>query len=69
MVLNSIDRRKRAFRAALALAGKNVAQFAAANDVTVGHLYAVLGGKRESQTLVAAIDAFIAKHLPSPQAA
>lgn len=38
-------------------------------DVTETHLYAVLKGERDSNRLVAKIDAFIAKHLDGGVAA
>jgi transcriptional regulator with XRE-family HTH domain len=55
-------RRKR-FRAALALAGKDAKDFATAAGVTAPHLSLVLHGKRESAVLVQKVDAFIARYL------
>lgn len=62
------ERRKR-FRAALALAGKDAQDFAEEADVTASHLSLVLHGKRESAILLQKVDAFIAKHLPEPASA
>lgn len=62
------ERRKR-FRAALALAGKDAQDFAADVDVTPAHLSQVLHGKRESVTLLQKVDAFIAKYLSEPTSA
>lgn len=56
--------RKSAFRAALALARMTQGEFAAREGVSGSHLSLVLDGKRESERLVAAIDAFTARHLP-----
>lgn len=53
--------RKR-FRIALAQAEMTQADFAAANEVTPGHLSFVLGGFRESEALTQKIEAFIALH-------
>lgn len=61
--------RKQQLKAALALAGITLTQFAADNGVTYSHLYAVLNGERESQKLTAAIDAFVARHAPKIAAA
>ena len=57
--------RKSAFRAALALAGTNQRKWAEDEGITPGHLSLVLMGKRESESLTAKIDAFIARYLPS----
>lgn len=55
------DRRRKQFRAALALAGKTQADFAAEHGVKPGHLSQVLSAKRDSARLMAFIEAFIAK--------
>lgn len=56
---NAIDERRRLFKSALALARTTGKQWAADNDVSEQHLYAVLKGARESAKLLAKIDAFI----------
>lgn len=56
-----VNRRKSAFRTALAFADLTQQQWAADQGVTAGHLYAVLHGLRQSETLTAKIDAFIAE--------
>lgn len=53
--------RRKAFRVALALAGKNQDWFAAQAKVSPGSLSLVLSGRRVSAPLTAKIDAFIAK--------
>lgn len=58
-----VVRRRKLFRAALALVGKTQADFAAEQGVKPGHLSQVVSGKRESQRLTAEIAAFIAKQL------
>lgn len=55
--------RKARFKAALALAGVTAEEWAAEERVTTGHLYQVLGGKRESTSLVERIDRFIDQYL------
>lgn len=57
--------RKDALLAACRLSGQRVEDWATAQGVTKGHLYAVLRGERESQTLSDKIDAFIATQLPN----
>lgn len=61
--------RKQRFAAALALAGLRQSDFADRNDVDPGHLSKVLNGDRESASLTEKVDAFIAKYLPSSEAA
>jgi hypothetical protein len=56
--------RRKAFRAALALAGTTARAFADQQGVTPEHLSYVLNGQRESRRLMDEVDAFIAKHLP-----
>ena len=56
------ERRKR-FRAALALAGRDAKDFAKDAGVGGAHLSQVLHGHRESAILVEKIEAFIEKHL------
>lgn len=56
--------RQRAFRAALALAGRSLRSVAEEWGVHEGHLYFVLRGDRESRRLEEAVAAFIAEHLP-----
>lgn len=51
--------RKARFKAALALAGMRVGDFALAAGVTRQHLGAVLRSERDSGTLVEKVDAFI----------
>lgn len=56
--------RKAAFRAALALAEKTQAQWAEEHGVTAFHLSVVLNGERESASLTAKMDEFIAEWQP-----
>lgn len=53
--------RRKQFRVALAMAGKNQDWFAAQAEVSPGSLSLVLSGRRVSAPLTAKIDAFIAK--------
>lgn len=55
--------RKKHFRAALALADMTQEEWATMQEVDSSHVSRVLSGERESETLTAKIDAFIAKHL------
>jgi hypothetical protein len=55
--------RKQLFRVALALAGETQGSWAEANDLTPQHLSLVLNGKRDSLTLNARIDGYIAEKL------
>ena len=57
------DMRNRRFRAALALADLTQEQFATQAGVTSSHLFRVLTGERDSQTLLDKVDAFIAEYL------
>jgi hypothetical protein len=57
------NRRKSQFRAALALAEKTAAQWAAENDITPGHLSQVLAGKKESRSLLEKVEAFTRKYV------
>ena len=61
--------RKAALKAAWAYAGQTMENWCAEQGITPGHLYQVLGGKRESARLVAVIDEYIAKHTPTASAA
>lgn len=61
--------RKARFRAALGLASMTANEWAAEHDVTPGHLSHVVSGNRDSDKLIAQIDAFIAKHLGDRTAA
>lgn len=56
--------RKDRLRAACVQAGTTLEGFATHEGVTLGHLYMVLSGQRESARLSTAVDAFIAEHLP-----
>lgn len=56
--------RKALFRAAIALSGITAKAWASDQGITPAHLYAVLNGDRESNSLTQKVDAFIAKHLP-----
>jgi hypothetical protein len=60
--------RKERFRAAVRVAGITAKQWCKDNEITEQHLYAVLGGKRESARLTEKVDAFIAAH-GAPRAA
>jgi gp16 family phage-associated protein len=57
------DRRKARFRAALALAGLTMEQWAEQNGITPSHLSHVLSGNRDSLTLIEKVDAFADKQL------
>jgi hypothetical protein len=57
------ERRRKQFRAALALAGKTQADFAVEHGVKPGHLSMVLSAQRDSARLMAFVESFIAKHL------
>lgn len=52
------------FKAALALEGQTVKAFAERQAVTPTHLRAVLRGERESDRLMGAMLALVAKHFP-----
>lgn len=56
--------RKTAFQAALVLARMTQAEFAHREGCSPSHLSLVLDGKRESERITVAIDAFTARHLP-----
>lgn len=60
---NTLATRKARFRAALALEGLTMEQWAENNGVTAGHLSQVLAGKRLSDSLIEKVEAFTAKHL------
>ena len=51
--------RKQLFRAALAIAGQTVVQWAASEGLTPEHVSLVLNGRRESARLLDKIDAFV----------
>lgn len=59
----AVVRRRKLFRAALALVGKTQADFAVEQGVKPGHLSQVVSGKRESQRLATEIESFIARQL------
>lgn len=61
--------RKARFRAALALARMTETSWATEHNITRQHLYHVLKGERDSATLNAKIDAFIARQLGEETAA
>lgn len=61
--------RKNRFRAALMLAGMTQREWAAKRGVTEQHVIYVLRGSRESASLVADVDAFIAEQLSAASAA
>lgn len=61
--------RKRRFFAALSLAGLTQNEWAERQGITDTHVYHVLSGKRESASLIAKIDAFIAEQLEAASAA
>ena len=58
---HSLLDRKRQFRAALALVGLTVEQWALAHDYSRHHVIQVIEGHRVSRTLGQTIDAFIAE--------
>ena len=60
--------RKALFKAALAITGTTLKEWAEANGITSGHLLHVLAGRKESMVLAAKIDAYIAKHMGRQQA-
>ena len=59
------EKRRAEFKAALALARMTVETWCELTGITMGHLYQVLREERESPPLIAKIDAFIERHLPS----
>lgn len=59
--------RKRRFRAAAALVG-GYTKACAAIDYSANHVTAVLNGKIESPSVIAAVDAFIDEHLSAAAA-
>ena len=61
-MLRKHRQRRKAFKVALAYAGKTAKQFAVEHNVGEVHLHAVLRGDRESAPLEKAIAAFIEKH-------
>lgn len=54
-----LETRRRAFRAALALAGTTATAFAAKLGVSTNHLGCVLRGDRPSKRILDAVDAFV----------
>jgi len=62
------DKKRKAFRAALALAGLTQTRWAEQRGVTPEHVSLVLSGKRESNRLMQEVNAFIGKHLPETAA-
>jgi predicted transcriptional regulator len=58
-----LEGKRKAFRAALALAGLTQTKWAELEGITQEHVSLVLSGKRDSARLIEKIDAFIAKHL------
>lgn len=60
---DALTLRKRQFKAALALAGMTVMDFARVQGISQWHVYKVLSG-RESGRLETEIEAFIAKWVP-----
>lgn len=65
---NVIPGRKAMFRAALAVAGLTLEQWAKSESVSAGHVSNVLAEKRTSDPLTEKIDAFIAKHMAGHEA-
>lgn len=61
-MLRTADNRRKYFSIALIHAEKTAKAFAAEQGVTETHLHMVLSGRRESNRLTKAIDAFIAAH-------
>lgn len=62
-IMRAIEARRKRFRAALALAGVSLKQWASTEGVTRQHVREVLLGRRVSAPLNEKIDAFIAQHL------
>jgi len=62
------ERKRKAFKAALALSGMTLGKWADQQDVTPEHVWQVLSGRRESNRLMQEVDAFVAKHLPESAA-
>lgn len=56
--------RRKAFRAALALADTTQTEWARSQGITPEHVSQVLAGKRESRRLIEKVDEFIASQLP-----
>lgn len=61
-LVGTVPSRRARFKAALALADVTMKDWAAGEGVTLGHLYAVLNGERESMRLTGKVDEFIARH-------
>jgi hypothetical protein len=57
----SLRRRKAAFKSALSFAGVTQQEWCATTGITPGHLWNVLQGTRQSDQLIAKVDAFIAE--------
>lgn len=55
--------RSQRFRAALALEGMTMEEWADGEGITLGHVSHTLAGRRESRILIAKIEAFTAKTL------
>lgn len=62
------DRKRKEFRAALALAGLTLTKWAERQDVTPEHVWQVLSGNRESNRLMQEVDALISEYLPESAA-
>ena len=69
MPKHSTPRKAQMFRAALALAGKTMTEWASDQGVTQAHVSMVLDGKRVSHRVIAEVDRFIGKHLTMSNAA
>lgn len=65
---SAIERRRARFLKALATAQLSQNAWAKDAGVSKGHLSLVLSGRRESDALLARIDAFIEKHLAGHKA-
>lgn len=55
--------RKALFKAALAITGTTLNQWAESHEITPGHLSHVLAGRKESMSLSEKIDAYIKQHM------
>lgn len=62
--MTNANQRRKQFKAAVALAGTTVKEWAESKGVTVSHLNQVLRKRRESPRLDGEIDALIEKYVP-----
>lgn len=63
------QRKSKRFKAALAMAGMSMTEWAKKEGITPGHVSQVLSGDRDSAVLMEKIEAFTAKQLDTAVAA